>query len=152
MSNPDLKYKVKTATAEEINGHLIKCNDNFLPPLNKKVSIEEYSKKLFEKSVTFEAWSGNLLAGLVAAYFNDKENFAGFISNVSVLPEYSGKGIASVLLEHCNKYAAKKGFKEIKLEVSQENYPAIHLYKKSGYNEIEKKDNLVIMKIETGNK
>lgn len=106
------------------------CNCNFYPILSERVDIKEYSKKIHSKAVTFEAWYDNLLVGLVAAYFNDKEFFFGFITNVSIFKEFMGKGIACKLLEMSVGYARKTKFKIIGLEVHKDNKAAIKLYKK----------------------
>ncbi|PIY97322.1 MAG: GNAT family N-acetyltransferase [Candidatus Kerfeldbacteria bacterium CG_4_10_14_0_8_um_filter_42_10] len=145
MDISNLEYKSKTATEAEIYTHLKECDDNFIPPLSEKVDVQEYSKKLYGKSVTFEAWSKNILAGLVAAYFNDPKNQTGYITNVSLIKDYSGRGIASRLIEDCIQYAKQNKFREIRLEVNKDNGPAIHLYKKYGFIEYEKNDNSLFM-------
>ncbi len=119
MKRSDLKekkviYKIETATSEEIRAHLLKCNDDFFPRLSERVNIDEYAKKISEKSVTFEAWSGYFLVGLIAAYFNDDEHKVGFISNVSLVKDYVGIGIASELMKQCIHYAKRHNFEEIK--------------------------------------
>ena len=130
MNTAAIIYKTKTANVKEVSGHLEKCKEAFTPPLDKKVNIAEYSKKIVENAVTFEAWADNELVGMIAAYFNDKANHTGFITNVSLINEYSGKGIASRLLDNCIRFAKDKGFKEIVLEVHAASLPAIKLYTK----------------------
>ena len=147
----NIQYKTKTATEEEIFSHLIECNDNFRPPLDEKVNIQEYSNKLFEKSLTFEAWTGQTLIGLVAAYFNDLKNYSGYITNVSVVRKYTGKGIASELLNICIEYAIKNNFKEIILEVAKEGNNAIHLYKNFGFLKFKSKGDVLLMKLVLAN-
>ncbi len=151
MNISNLKYKTKTATEEEIYSHLKECNNNFSPPLDEKVNIHEYSKKLFEKSVTFEAWIDQILTGLVAAYFNDIEYHSGYITSVSLTKDYMDKGIASELLNMCINYAKQYNFKEIKLEVSKDNSQAIHLYKNYNFIAFENKDDCMLMKLELSN-
>lgn len=135
MNTPGIIYKIKTANGQEVSGHLEKCKDAFIPPLDKKVNIAEYSKKIVENSVTFEAWANEELVGMIAAYFNDKNNHTGFITNVSMLNEFAGKGIASGLLNNSIAYAKDNGFKEIILEVNTASVPAINLYKKYHFTE-----------------
>jgi len=135
MNTSAIIYKVKTANEKEVSGHLEKCKDAFTPALDKKVNIAEYSKKIVENSVTFEAWANKELVGMIAAYFNDKNNHSGFITNVSLVDEYSGKGIASNLLDNCIRFAKTKEYKEIVLEVNAASLPAIKLYKKYHFTE-----------------
>lgn len=148
MNGSKVKYNTKTAIQPEIFSHLQNCSSDFTPPLDEKVDIGEYSKKIFEKSVTFEAWVDKSLIGLVAAYFNNTEDKLCYITNVSVINNYKGLGIASELLKSCMNYAIQNNFKEIILEVSQSNNGAIHLYEKQGFKNYGNKNDLIIMKLE----
>jgi hypothetical protein len=60
MKTGSLKYTTKIATEFEIFLHLTGCSESFIPPLAERVNISEYAKKIFERSVTFEAWSDGL--------------------------------------------------------------------------------------------
>jgi ribosomal protein S18 acetylase RimI-like enzyme len=111
------------------------CSDQFDPPLDQRVDVEEYSKKLLNKSVTFEAWRGGTLVGLLAAYFDDPENRPGFITNVSVTSEESGRGVASELMNMCIQFAKIRKVREIEIEVSQNSQAAVHLYRKFGFTD-----------------
>ena len=142
-----LKYTEGMASEQEIYSHLMKCNESFITNLAKRVNLEEYSKKIFEKAVTFEAWSGDTLVGLVAAYFNDPDGQVGYITNVSTIRTYMGKGIASELMNMCIQYAKQYNVKEIKLEVCKDNNPAIHLYKEFGFMDYKNKDDFMLMKL-----
>lgn len=143
-------YAINKSTAKEILSHLEICNDGFIPPLSNKINLDVYSEKMFEKSVRFEAWKNNLLIGLVAAYLNDADNKSGFITNVSILPSYNGKGIATELMKSCIAYTQKNNFKEIKLEVSEKNSGAIHLYEKFGFMASPEKEGMISMKLILG--
>lgn len=142
-----MKYTQGLASEQEIYSHLMKCNESFITNLAKRVNLEEYSKKIFEKAVTFEAWSGNALVGLVAAYFNDPDGQVGYITNVSTIRTYMGKGIASELMNMCIQYAKQYNVEEIKLEVHKGNRPAINLYKRSGFMNFTNKDDFMLMKL-----
>lgn len=138
-------YKIKSANSNDIYYHLISCDADFVPPLSKKVNLLEYSQKLFDKSVTFEAWYQSNLVGLIACYYNESN---AFITNVSALKQYSGKGIASTLMQNCIDYSKQKKCSQIKLEVNSLNSSAIHLYNKFGFTIFEKKDDSLLMKLE----
>ena len=144
----NIEYKIKAASREEILLHLKKCNDNFIPPLDKKVNLAEYSQKLADKSITFEAWLNDELIGLVAAYLNDLENHVGHITSVSVVKDHNGKGIAMELLDRCIEYARRQNFKHITLEVSEDNLGAVQLYKKFDFIPFENKNRMVRMKLD----
>lgn len=148
METIGIVYKVNTVTKQEVLTHLRECNNNFFPPLAERVNVDEYAQKIFEKSVTFEAWNGKTLAGLLAAYFNDISDNSVFITNVSVLKDFMGLGIASKLLEECIGYGYKENFKEIKLEVRWDNHHAIGLYRKFDFKIDGKDKDYLKMKLE----
>lgn len=141
-----IEYKTDTASMNDMYRHLVGCNENFEPSLDKKVNIREYSQKIAKLSITFEAWAENNVVGLVAAYFNDEQNRKGYITNVSTLKEYLGKGIASNLVKNCIEYASRNGFSEISLEVNAENRKAIKLYEKFNFIRVGADSENVIMK------
>lgn len=136
MTALDIQYKKNTATTKQLIEHLEICKNNFIPPLDKTVDISSYAKKINELSINFEAWAGNVLAGLVAVYFNDYVNRTAFITNVSTVKQYSGNGIASRLLQNCIHHAEHNSFKYINLQVSKDNAGAVALYSKSGFVKI----------------
>ena len=61
----NIDYNTKTALVEDIYFHLKECNYNFIPPLDEKVNIMNYSKKIYEKAITFEAWNEKILIALI---------------------------------------------------------------------------------------
>jgi 2-polyprenyl-3-methyl-5-hydroxy-6-metoxy-1,4-benzoquinol methylase len=147
-----LLYTSATASRDEIHLHLMKCDSHFSPPLSSRVNLLEYSDKLFAKAVSFEAWDEGILVGMVNAYLNSSETRHGYITNVSILEEYKGKGIASSLLKMCLAYAREHEYNRITLEVSSENFPAIKLYSKSGFKVTQKCGDSLMMEYEiTGN-
>jgi len=147
MLSSELSFRIKTATEKDILEHLTECNNTFIPILSERLNLSQYANKIFEKSITFEAWEKDNLIGLIAAYFNDYENRKGFITNVSLIKSYLGRGIASVLLKNCVKYAKQNNFNIILLEVNIYNEPAIRLYKKFGFIEQNKTNELLSLKL-----
>ena len=132
-------------TLKHVQQHLITCSNTFVPSLDSYVNINEYSKKIFEQAILFTKFDGDKLVGLVAAYDNPTEQF-GWITNVSVDPEYSGKGIATELLNRCYKYFKTKKYFSIFLEVFVNNDKAIKLYIKQGFTNYKIKENKMILK------
>lgn len=113
--------------------HLSSCDADFVPPLSGRIKISDYAQKIVSTAVRFEAWSGGTLIGLVAAYCNDREKRIAYITSVSVLREWAGKGIAARLMSQCAEYAKASGMRQISLEVASDNCPALKLYEKSGF-------------------
>lgn len=144
MQKQKITYKIKTSTENDVHLHLCNCNDSFVPPLNTRINLTDYSKKIYDNAITFEAWNDKELIALIASYFN-KENDFGFITNVSVIKEYIGTGIASELLKMCIEYATNQHYKSIKLEVIKDNIPAINFYKKYNFTQIDTKNDSLIM-------
>lgn len=146
MSPETISYKRNTATYGEVLSHLLKCDEYFIPRLSDKTDIAGYSAKIVHNSIIFEAWKSDELVAVIAAYFNDENNKTGFITNVSTLKEFSGKGIASKLLKQCIDYAEENSYAEIRLEVSRSNDTAVALYKKNNFITAEIKNDLLVMK------
>jgi ribosomal protein S18 acetylase RimI-like enzyme len=134
-------------TLEQIKNHLTICSNYFIPSLDSYVNINDYSKKILEQAVLFSEFDGDKLIGLVASYDNPTEKF-GWITNVSVDPKYSGKGIATRLLNECKKYFEIKKYFSIFLEVFLDNQKAINLYIKHGFVTYKIKENKMILKQE----
>lgn len=132
MSNAE-NYLLNKASAAQIADHLLRCDVDFVPPLSGRVEINDYARKIESKATRFEAWSDGTLVGLVAAYCNDQESRIAYITSVSVLRAWTGKGIAARLMSQCIEHAKASGMRQISLEVGGDNAPAIKLYKKSGF-------------------
>lgn len=132
MSAP-VEYLSNKASEAEIAEHLSRCDAEFVPPLSGRVEISDYARKIASKAVRFEAWSCDTLVGLAAAYCNEQEKRIAYITSVSVLKAWTGKGIAARLVGQCVEHAKISGMRQISLEVASGNTPAIKLYKKSGF-------------------
>lgn len=144
----DIRYTRNQGGLKEIVQHLTQCDNNFVPALSSTVNIQGYAQKLLTNAERLEAWEQNQLIGLVAAYMNDLGKETAFITNVSVLPEYSSKGIATRLLNQSINQAKEKGFKKVALEVSAGNPVALALYRKMDFTteEMEKSNMLTMLK------
>ncbi|ABU81760.1 ribosomal protein S18-alanine N-acetyltransferase [Ignicoccus hospitalis] len=77
--------------------------------------------------------NGKVVGYAIAAKEVDKKLH---LLNFAVDPQYRGLGIGSALLESLEKLAKKKGLKSIYLEVEEDNYRAMRLYKKMGFVEV----------------
>jgi ribosomal protein S18 acetylase RimI-like enzyme len=139
----NIDYRVNQATAFQISQHLQGCDTNFVQTLNSRVPIDDYSKKIADKAVRFEAWVEGALIGLVAMYCNDQERHFAYITSVSISRGWQAKGIASLLMKDCIKHVVELGGVQIGLEVRQESTVAVNLYRKFGF-EIDESDGSVI--------
>ena len=145
MDTNPITYQTKAATEKNIFLHLTDCNNNFTPPLSERTELASYAKKIFEKAVTFEAWSDNQLIGLIAAYLSSDDKRSVFITNISVTKEFTGKGIASRLLRNCIAHCAKNDYFVITLEVNRNNSPAIAFYEKHQFIQSEARGDSLIL-------
>lgn len=127
------EFDLNKADTAQLAAHLRACDDVFMPPLSERVNVDDYASKIADRAQRFEAWASCELVGLVAAYCNDLERRAAFITSVSVIPVWQGRGIASRLMENCIHHVRSLGFKRIKLEVEGSNTAAVTLYNKHGF-------------------
>lgn len=137
-------FQQNTQSAQQIRTHLIKVNESFFPPLDTYINIEEYAQKLFDKAINFEAIEEGVLIGLVAGYHNREENIF-FISNVSVDPDFQGKGIAKNLFGSLHTYCHKNNIYQLKLQVFKKNLPAISLYQNLGFEVLTNEDERITL-------
>lgn len=135
------------AGAAEVGAHLRECDASFVPPLSERVDLDAYAEKLVSRAERFEAWSDDRLAGLVAAYCNDSERRAAFVTSVSVLPAWQGHGLASRLLQACIEYAQQAGFERVELEVDLRNTAAAPLYRKHGFTITSTRERTLILQL-----
>ena len=137
--------KVNSSTREQISSHLKQCDNLFVPNLSSYVDIDSYSQKLYDKSQRFEVYCDDNLIGLICAYINDSDSF---ITNVSIIGEYQGKGLSNFLLDSYIEHSKSKKHEKIKLEVKIENQRAISFYKKKDFNIIKKNNDNLTMELD----
>ena len=148
----NIQYKINAGDSESLIEHLNKCDFIFVQGLTKKIGIADYVDKIINNATRFEAWKENELVGLIAAYFNDINNHSGYITNVSTIASYEGKGIGKELLNNCIQFGKENNYIELNLEVFSENKPAIHLYEKCHFKIKGFKNDQIIMNRDlTGN-
>lgn len=126
-------YHINRASEAEIAEHLTRCDADFIPPLTGRVEIEDYARKIASKATRYEAWTGDSLIGLVAIYYNTDSRIT-YVTNVSVMREWLGNGIATRLMSQCIAHAKTLNMKRISLQVGEENQGAIKLYEKMGFS------------------
>jgi len=138
------------ATEEQIADHLTRCDADFVPPLSDRVDIAVYARKIAARAVRFEAWASGELIGLVASYCNDEEGGVAFVTSVSVLKDWRGRGVASRLMERCVRHAEELGLRRVELEVDGRNARAIRLYEEKGFMVDERRAGVAVLNLGTG--
>lgn len=140
-----MTYAQNKAQYQDILTHLLACDDTFTPRLSSKVDLKNYALKLAENAHREEAWEDKRLVGLVGIYLNGR---TAFITNVSVLPSFQGRGIGLELVRRSLLIARTKAFTQAELEVSVTSSTAIALYKRCGFAERERQGDVLKMLIE----
>lgn len=128
-----IRYRLNEASELEIGRHLRECDADFVPPLSGRVDIASYAHRIATRATRFEAWHEDSLVGLVAAYCNDRDSRIAYVTSVSVLRGWMGRGIASQMLTRCLEHAKAAEMTVVRLEVAQANAPAIRLYQDQGF-------------------
>lgn len=94
---------------------------------------EKQIASLPETAVYLVALCGETVCGIASMYCVFDE---GQIMNIAVLPDYRKQGIASQLLDELLRVAAEKHCEILTLDVAENNFSALALYKKQGFCEI----------------
>ena len=128
---PPLRFAADTASAGQIAAHLRLCDSRFAVALSSRVDIEAYAQKIASHAIRFEAWSGDALVSLVAAYA-ERARPALFVTNVSTLGAFAGRGLATRLLRSCIDHA-RRDARDLRLEVASADESAIRLYRACGF-------------------
>lgn len=142
-----IDFFMNKSNASEICGHLSACGESFVHELNRRISIEDYSEKIHKQTVRFEAWAGEELIGLLAAYCNDRDQYIAYITNVSVTEAWKNMAIARRLMCQFLPYARKLGMRCIRLDVEKDNKRAIALYRQFGFTTAGRMDSYVKMQL-----
>lgn len=77
------------------------------------------------------AFLGYVLVGEGGGFLTPEPH--GFVFDVWVAPAQRGKGIGKFLVSWAMDWARSKGYRKIKLEVSESNGPARHVYEELGF-------------------
>jgi [ribosomal protein S18]-alanine N-acetyltransferase len=85
-------------------------------------------------TIAFVAKANSDIAGFIIAQVEVEENTEfGHIITINVAPSYRRKGVATKLLIEIENLLKQKGIAECRLEVREDNHPAIKLYHTLGY-------------------
>ncbi len=137
-----------TASAATVFAHLSACDQDFVPPLSERLDVMQYAEKIVARAETYEFWDGSLLVALVAAYRRDR---GAYITSVSALPAFRGRGLTRALLCACiADVESASGASTIELEVAPSNVPAVDLYESLGFQRQRSAADVMTMRREGG--
>lgn len=83
--------------------------------------------------VRLKASAGQQMAGFIAGDARRAEH-TGWILTLGVQPEWRRRGIAQALLQACERHMRMP---QVKLTVRRSNTPAVNLYQKLGYTQVD---------------
>jgi ribosomal protein S18 acetylase RimI-like enzyme len=138
---PAITEAIGRATPAQMAAHLARCDASFDPPLSARVSLNAYAAKLVARAVCIEAWDGEHLVASVAMYCGND----AFISNVSVDPQWTRRGLGTRLLRIAIETAWQRRMAKVRLEVAASNVAALALYQQCGFAPVTCVDGTVTM-------
>lgn len=142
----------------KVNKHIIAdylfiINDYFEPSLEKRLftksdveSFQDYALKVLKYASCLGFLEDGKLKGLIVIYHNDEINKIAYIPILAITPSYSGKGLASALINEAILLAKSSQIKHIFVNTWIDNKKAIQLYKKNGFEIHETEDSDVKLK------
>lgn len=120
-----------------------KCNNIWNMEKNKELKDRFYKELLNKNRMTFIYTKDEEYIGEVSIVFNKNDEdytipgIRLYISRIIVKKEFRGKGYGKKLMNHIIEYAKREKYKELSLGVNLENYIALRLYVKLGFNKIQ---------------
>jgi ribosomal-protein-alanine acetyltransferase len=89
-------------------------------------------------TISLEVKTDADIAGFIIAQIEFEDKEFGHIVTLNVAPNYRHKGVAIKLLTEIERFLKQRGVSECRLEVREDNHPAIKLYHKLGYQTVGK--------------
>jgi ribosomal protein S18 acetylase RimI-like enzyme len=89
---------------------------------------------MLEQGVFFGAWAGDKLAAVAGTHLVADSESVAAIGNIYTHSEHRGQGHAARVTSALCQELRARGIATLALSVHQENYPAIHVYRKLGFH------------------
>lgn len=127
--SPELKEHLKTLNYEWLEEY-------FHVEEGDKASLSDPQGQILDKGgFIFFAKYGEEIVGTASLLKKTNETFE--LGKMAVSKKSRGLGIGKHLMEHCMEFAKQQEIRELILYSNTKLEPAIHLYKKYGFEEIE---------------
>ena len=138
-------YTIIKARTKEQYDEIIKLFQEYQIELGKKLCFQNFEDELKNIPGNYGMPDGELLliydtkTNLYAACVGLRKinNYVCEMKRLFVRPDFRKHGYGKVLTEYIIKIAEKKNYKTMVLDTLKELKPAINLYKKFGFREIE---------------
>ena len=119
-----------------------KCNNIWNMEKNKELKDRFYNELLSKNRMTFVYTKDEEYIGEISIVFNKNDedySIPGirlYISRIIVKKELRGLGYGKKLMNYIIEYAKREGYKELSLGVNLDNYIALIVYQKYGFDKI----------------
>lgn len=124
-------FKNETPSLEAIRDFFYRADKDFDIPISHRVTIEEYTFKLYSYSNFYVCYDSDEIIGMICCYMNRPPE--AYISYVCVSSKYQGQGVFSSLFEMLERECVCSSISKIKLEVNIDNLRAMRAYEKKGF-------------------
>lgn len=126
---------------EELKEHIRMLNYEWLQKYfkvepNDVISLADPKGQILDKGgYIFYASYNEEIVGVVALLKIEEDVFE--LAKMAVTEKYQGLKLGKILIEHCFAFSTQLGIRKLVLYSNRQLAPAIHLYKKYGFYEIE---------------
>jgi len=124
------------ALADELELLVAQAADECDFPLLGERSARDYARKLATHAELISWVDQGRLGAFVALYGNDPAGKDAFITMVIVAPSFRGQGLASGLVVAALSMLKVRGFARCRLQVHQQNAPALRMYERLGFRRV----------------
>ena len=116
---------------DDLLSHLLICDEYFVPHLSSYVDVHEYALKLYDCAKKVAVYEASRVIALGAFYVTSRN--CGFISNISVDPEFHSCGLGKKILFLVEQELLAAGKNQVDLQVFVANSKAMSFYMLNGY-------------------
>ena len=98
---------------------------------DRLMSMADLDHEVLVAEIGTGEYAGHIWLGEITDAYTGARR--GYVYDLFVSPAYRGRGIASLLLDHAEEVARRRGHREIGLTVAAHNGPARRLYAQAGF-------------------
>ncbi|GAB4345864.1 MAG: ribosomal protein S18-alanine N-acetyltransferase [Flammeovirgaceae bacterium] len=139
QKNQNLRYQSFNLSIKPFEGN----NFQTLIDIDKKCFnvYDSYTQEMFESLLDenpnsfYVLYSDEKIIGYFIIY---RYRRGGYLESIAIKPEYQGLGIGSYLMDYIINYYKLLRYKHITLEVRPNNFSAIRMYQRLGFEEVKK--------------
>lgn len=129
---------------------MLEHSGDFEPAFAEGKDVAAYARKIHTYANTYEIWQGERLAALMALYLNAEKGLAYIPYICTAHSGMTVRGLGSLLLSEATGLPLP--YSKVRLEVRKTNAPAIRLYARHGFKEIEDRGEKILMELEINRK